>query len=251
MVVTDFLMRNFDLVMDYNFTAKVEAEFDEIAEGKNGWGDMIGGFYKPFHLLVEKSLQISEKANGEKILGVDPVTGKQVSVKIGRFGPLVQLGETTDGENGDKPKFASLQPGHRIETITIEQALDLFKLPREVGLYEDKMITVAIGRFGPYLRHDNKFISLEKTDDPFTVYLDRAIELIGKKREKDEKSIIKTFEQDPDLRVLNGRWGAYIAHKKDNYKIPKGTKEEELTYDDCMSIIEKAPASPKAKKKKK
>jgi DNA topoisomerase-1 len=251
MVVTDFLMKNFDLVMDYNFTAKVEAEFDEIAEGKNRWGDMIGGFYKPFHLLVEKSLQISEKANGERILGIDEETGKQVSVKIGRYGPLVQLGETTDGENGDKPKFASLQTGHRIETITIGQALELFKLPREIGEFEDKKITVAVGRFGPYIRHDNKFISLEKTDDPFTMYLERAIELIEKKRDKDEKAIVKTFEQDTDLRILNGRWGVYIAYKKNNFKIPKGTKEDELTYEDCLKIIEKADTAPKTKKRKK
>jgi DNA topoisomerase-1 len=251
MVVTDFLMKNFDLVMDYNFTAKVEEEFDEIAEGKNGWGKMIGGFYKPFHALVEKSLQVSEKANGERILGIDKETGKKVSVKIGRFGPLVQLGETTDGENGEKPKFASLQAGHSIETITIEQALELFKLPREIGIFEDKKITVAIGRFGPYLRHDNKFISLEKNDDPFTMFLERAIELIGKKREKDERAILKSFEQDPELKILNGRWGAYIVYKKNNFKIPKGMKGEELTFNDCLKIIEKADSLPKTKKRKK
>ena len=251
MVVTDFLMRNFDMVMDYNFTAKVEEQFDEIAEGKSEWNNMISGFYKPFHTLVENSLQVSEKANGERILGNDPESGKQVSVKIGRFGPLVQLGETTDGESGEKPKFASLQPGLHIETITMEQALALFKLPREIGSFEDKKITAAIGRFGPYIRHDNKFISLEKTDDPFSLYLDRAIELILKKREKDEKSIIKTFEEDAELRVLNGRWGPYISHKKNNYKIPKGTKEEELTYTECMKIIEAAGSAPKTRKKKK
>jgi len=196
-------------------------------------------------------LQVSEKANGEKILGIDPETGKQVSVKIGRFGPLVQLGETTDGENGEKPKFASLQAGHRIETITIEQALELFKLPREIGIFEDKNITVAIGRFGPYIRHDNKFISLEKTDDPFTMYLERAIELINNKREKDEKAVIKTFEQDQELKILNGRWGAYIAYKRNNFKIPKEAKVDELTFDDCMTIIGKADTSPKTKKRKK
>jgi len=251
MVVNDFLMRNFDQIMDYNFTAKVEAQFDEIAEGKNQWGNMIGGFYKPFHSLVEESLLVSEKANGEKILGNDPDSGKQVSVKIGRFGPLVQLGETNDGESGEKPKFASLQPGQRIETITLDQALELFKLPRKIGMFEDKEISVAIGRFGPYLRHDNKFISLEKTDDPFTVDFERAVELILKKRDKDEKAIIKTFEQDPDLKIMNGRWGAYIAYKKNNYKIPKGTAENEITYDDCLKVIDQADKTVKTKKKKK
>jgi DNA topoisomerase-1 len=250
-VVTDFLLKNFELVMDYNFTAKVEEQFDEIAEGKAEWNTMIGGFYKPFHLLVENSLQVSEKANGERVLGIDPESGKQVSVKIGRFGPLVQLGETTDGENGEKPKFASLQSGTRIETITIEQALELFKLPREIGEYEDKKITVAIGKFGPYIRHDNKFVSLEKTDDPFTIFIDRAIELIEKKRIKDQNAIVMTFEQNPDLKVLNGRWGAYISLKKNNYKIPKGTKAEELTYEECMKIVEQAGPAEKPKKKRK
>jgi DNA topoisomerase-1 len=251
MVVTDFLLKNFASVMDYNFTAKVEEQFDEIAEGKAEWNTMIGGFYKPFHQLVEDSLLVSEKANGERQLGIDPVSGKQVSVKIGRFGPLVQLGETTDGDSGDKPKFASLQSGTHIETITMEQALELFKLPREVGEFEDKKVTVAIGKFGPYIRHDNKFVSLEKTDDPFVVTIERAIELIEKKRVKDENAILKTFEQDAELRILNGRWGSYISFKKNNYKIPKGTAAEELTFEDCLLIIEKAgtPAKPKKRKK--
>jgi len=251
MVVTDFLLKSFASVMDYNFTAKVEEQFDEIAEGKAEWNTMIGGFYKPFHQLVEDSLLVSEKANGERQLGIDPVSGKQVSVKIGRFGPLVQLGETTDGDTGDKPKFASLQSGTHIETITMEQALELFKLPREVGEFEDKKVTVAIGKFGPYIRHDNKFVSLEKTDDPFVVTIERAIELIANKRVKDENAILKTFEQDPELRILNGRWGSYISFKKNNYKIPKGTAAEELTFEDCLLIIEKAGIPAKSKKRKK
>jgi DNA topoisomerase-1 len=251
MVVTDFLLKNFASVMDYNFTAKVEEQFDEIAEGKAGWNDMIGGFYKPFHQLVENSLLVSEKANGERVLGIDPVSGLQVSVKIGRYGPLVQLGETTDGENGEKPKFASLQSGTHIETISMEQAMELFKLPREVGMFEDQKITVAIGKFGPYIRHNSKFVSLEKTDDPYTVTLERAIELIGNKRVKDENAIIRVFEQDNELRLLNGRWGAYISFKKNNYKIPKGTIAEELTFEACMEIIEKAGIPSKTKKRKK
>jgi DNA topoisomerase I len=250
MVVTDFLLKNFDFIMDFNFTAKVEAQFDEVAEGKSEWSNMIGGFYKPFHELVENSLLISEKANGERILGIDPESGKQVSVKIGRFGPLAQLGETTDGENGEKPKFASLQSGLHIETITMEQALDLFKLPREVGTFEDKKVSVAIGRFGPYIKHDNKFISLEKTDDPFSLVIDRAIELIENKRIKDQNAILKSFDNEPDLLVLNGRWGAYISYKKENYKIPKAVKAEELSLDDCLKIVEQTPSTSKKSKAK-
>lgn len=250
-VVNDFLMKNFDMIMDYNFTAKVEEEFDIIADGKGAWADMIGSFYKPFHKLVEETLLVSEKANGERIIGTDPLTGKQVSVKIGRYGPLVQLGETTDAESEDKPKFASLQAGMRLETVTLEEALDLFKLPREVGEYEAKKITVAIGRFGPYVRHDNKFVSLDKTDDPFSVSFERAIELIEAKRDKDRKAVIKTFDEEPELRVLNGRWGPYIAYKKKNYKLAKGTVAENLTLPECMKIIEETGPAKKTTRKKK
>jgi DNA topoisomerase I len=251
MVVNDFLMRHFENIMDYNFTANVEKQFDEIAEGHYIWNQMISDFYSPFHNLIEKTLQVSEKANGEKVLGVDPETGKQVSVKIGRFGPLVQLGDTTDGESGEKPKFASLQPGQHIETITLKEALSLFNLPREIGEYEGKKMTVAIGRFGPYIRHDNKFISLGKSDDPFTVTEGRAIELIEAKREKDRNAVVKSFEQDADLKVLNGRWGAYISYKKNNYKLPKGTVAENLNFEDCMKIIADAGEPKKTTKKKK
>ncbi|MBN1927692.1 MAG: type I DNA topoisomerase [Prolixibacteraceae bacterium] len=251
MVVTDFLMKSFNPIMDYNFTARVEEQFDDIADGGLVWNKMIGGFYKPFHKLVEESLQVSEKANGERILGPDPESGKQVSVKIGRYGPLVQLGETTDGENGDKPKFASLQPGQSIETITLDEAISLFKLPREIGDYEGKKVSVSVGRFGPYIRHDNKFISLGKNDDLFAVDLNRAVELIEAKREKDRNAIIKVFEEDADLKILNGRWGPYISFKKKNYKIPKGTKAEELDYNGCLKLIESSQkTSTKAKRKK-
>lgn len=251
MVVTDFLIKNFKLIMDYNFTAKVEEQFDVIAEGKALWSNIIGDFYKPFHQQVEKTLQVSEKANGERILGNDPNTGKQVSVKIGRYGPLVQLGETSDSDEDEKPKFASLQSGMHLETITLEVALELFKLPREVGEYEDKIITVAIGRFGPYVRHNSKFVSLDKTDDPFTITLERSIELIEAKREKDSNALIKVFEQEPDMKLLNGRWGPYIAFKKNNYKLPKGTIAEELNYEDCLKIIEQAGTTKKIVRKKK
>ncbi len=250
MVVNDFLTNNFQQIMDYNFTAKVEKEFDDIAEGKKVWNEMIDTFYQPFHGNVEDALKNSERSKGERILGPDPKTGKEVSVKIGRFGPVAQLGEaSTDGE-GEKPQFASLRTGQHLETITLEEALELFKLPRELGEYESKKVTVAIGRFGPYVRHDNKFVSLGKEDDPFSVGLDRAVELIEAKREKDRKAVIKTFDEEPDLRVLNGRWGPYISYKKKNYKIPKNTNAGELTLEGCMDLINNAP-EPKSKRSRK
>nr|WP_320023702.1 type I DNA topoisomerase [uncultured Draconibacterium sp.] len=249
-VVNDFLMDNFDQIMDYNFTADVEKEFDDIAGGKMVWNEMIDKFYQPFHGKVEHALENAERSKGERILGVDPKTGKEVSVKIGRFGPLAQLGEVSQEEGAEKPQFSSLRTGQHIETITLEEALDLFKLPRELGEYEDKKVTVAIGRFGPYVRHDNKFVSLGKEDDPYSVQLDRAIELIEAKREKDRKAVIKKFDEDAELQVLNGRWGPYIKHGKKNYKIPKTTKAEELSFEDCMKIIESAP-EPKSRRGRK
>ncbi len=250
MVVTDYLVDNFDQIMDYNFTANVEAEFDDIAEGKKVWNEMIDKFYQPFHNKVEDAIQNSERSKGERILGIDPKTGKQVSVKIGRFGPIAQLGEgSADGE-GEKPQFSSLRSGQHIENITLEDALELFKLPRDLGEYEHKKVTVSIGRFGPYIRHDNKFISLGKDDDPYDVILSRAIELIESKRDKDEKSVISFFENEPELRVLNGRWGPYISYKKENYKIPKKVEAEKLTMEDCMKIIANSP-EPKSKKGRK
>lgn len=242
MVVNDFLVDNFEGIMDYNFTANVEAEFDDIAEGKKVWNEMLDKFYQPFHLSVTHALENSERSNGERILGTDPKTGKQVSVKIGRYGPLAQLGETSpEDEGGEKPQFSSLRTGQHIETISLEETLDLFKLPRDLGEYENKKVTAAIGRFGPYIRHDNKFVSLGKEDDPYTVELDHAIELIEAKREKDRKAVISTFDEEPELRVLNGRWGPYISYKKKNYKIAKTVEAEKLTLDDCMKLIKEAP----------
>lgn len=250
MVVTDFLVDNFDEIMDYNFTASVEAEFDDIAEGKMVWNDMIGKFYQPFHSKVENAIQNSERSKGERILGIDPKTGKQVSVKIGRFGPIAQLGEgSADGE-GEKPQFSSLRAGQHLENITLDEALELFKLPRELGEYENKKVVVSIGRFGPYVRHDNKFVSLGKGDDPYVVSLARAIELIDAKRDKDDKSVIRTFAEEPDLKVLNGRFGAYISYKKANYKIPKKVEAEKLTLEDCLKIVKDSP-EPKTKKVRK
>lgn len=248
MVVTDFLIKYFDLIMDYNFTAKVELEFDEIAEGALVWNDMIRTFYDPFHAKVEGALNDAERANGVRALGVDPTSGKELSVRIGRFGPVAQLGEVVEG--GEKPQFASLRSGQHLETITVEEALELFKLPRTLGDYEEKAVTVAIGRFGPYVRHNSAFVSLEKdVDDPYTIELERAVELIEAKREKDRNAVIQVFEEDPEVRLLNGRWGPYISFKKNNYKIPKGTDATKLSYEDCKELIEKQPAPKKGRKK--
>ncbi|MCF6332004.1 MAG: type I DNA topoisomerase [Draconibacterium sp.] len=249
-VVNDFLVDNFDLIMDYNFTASVEAEFDDIADGKMIWFEMLDKFYQPFHAKVKHALENSERSKGERILGEDPKTGKPVSVKIGRYGPFAQIGEGSDDKNAEKPTFASLRGGLNLETITLEEALELFKLPRDLGEYENKKLVVAIGRFGPYVRHDSKFVSLGKEYDPFTVELDTAIELIEKKREKDKAAIIRVFEEEPDLRVLNGRWGPYISYKKKNYKIPKTTKTDELSLDNCLKIIKESP-EPKARRGRK
>ncbi len=245
MVVNDFLIDNFEQIMDYNFTARVEADFDDIAEGKKAWSEMIGKFYKPFHKKVEQAIESSERQKGERILGTDPKTGKQVSVKIGRFGPIAQLGEATEG--GEKPQFSSLRSGQILETITLEEALELFKLPRDLGEFENSTVTVGLGKFGPYIRHNNKFVSLSKDDDPYEIALERAVELIDAKREKDKKAVIQVFDEEPDLKVLNGRWGPYISFKNKNYKIPRKTEAEKLTLEDCMQIIENAP-EPKSKR---
>jgi DNA topoisomerase I len=251
MVVNDFLMENFTQIMDYNFTASVEKDFDDIAEGGKVWNEMIDSFYQPFHKQVENVLKHSERSKGERILGKDPKSGKQVTVKIGRYGPLAQLGEGSE-ESGEKPQFASLLAGQRLETISLEEALDLFRLPRTVGEFENKTVVVSIGRFGPYIKHDNNFVSLGKEDDPFSVGLERAIELIKTKREKDKNAVIRTFDEEPELKILNGRWGPYIAFKKKNYKIPKKIKAEELTLNDCLNIIKESPdvKTRKAGKKK-
>jgi len=239
MVVTDFLKKNFENIMDYNFTASVEKDFDEIADGKLVWNKMIDDFYKPFHDKVESTVQVAQRNDGERILGDDPKTGKTILVRIGRYGPMAQLGKK---ENGDEPKFAALLRGQHLETITLQEAIDLFKLPRTVGKYEDKVVVAAIGRFGPYIRHDSKFVSLKKDiDDPMTVDLERAIVLIEEKREADRKKHIKSFEEEPELKILNGRWGPYISFEKKNYKIPKTVEPTDLTLEDCKKIIAESP----------
>ncbi|MCW3788619.1 type I DNA topoisomerase [Plebeiibacterium sediminum] len=249
MVVNDFLMKYFPNIVSYDFTAKVEMEFDEISLGKIVWNDAIDSFYKSFHKQVEDTLENSERNTGERILGEDPKTGKPVIVKIGRYGPMAQLGESSEDNEVEKPKFASLQKGQHLETITLDEALKLFDLPRDLGLYENKKVVVGIGRFGPYVRHDAKFVSLKKgIDDPLSIELDRAIELIEEKRKADKEKFIKSFDEDADLQILNGRWGPYISYQKKNYKIPKDTDPKKLTFDDCQKLMKEGGSKTTKKK---
>jgi DNA topoisomerase-1 len=244
-VVTDFLTEYFPDVLSYNFTADVEKEFDIIADGGLKWTASIDKFYKKFHPIVEDTMLNSERKVGERILGIDPKSGRQLSVKIGKYGPLAQIG-TVDEE--EKPTFAALRRDQSIESITYEQALELFKLPREAGMYEDKVMTVAIGRFGPYIRHDSTFYSLPKTDDPMDVTTERAIEIIEEKREVERNRLIQTLGAENEIQVLNGRFGAYFTRDKINYKIPKGTDAATLTLENCLELI---AAQPDAANKKK
>lgn len=235
MVVNDFLLKYFPSIMDYNFTAKVENDFDDIAEGKEVWNNEIGRFYKDFHPNIEKvaSLRLEHKV-GERVLGNDPKTGKPVSVKIGRFGPLVQMGSTDEEE---KPRFASLQKDQSIDTLTLEEALKLFEMPRYLGQFEDVDVSVAIGRFGPYVKHAGKFVSIPKTLSPETITLEEAQQLILNKRDSDAKKVITTFDEEPELQVLNGRYGPYICYKKQNFKIPKSQDAAALTLEEVRAIV--------------
>ena len=244
MVVNDFLVDHFPNVIDYSFTAKVEEEFDQIAQGYQQWDKMIDTFYGGFHKKVEDTEQIERSSVGSsRELGVDPESGKKVIARLGRFGPVVQIGEANpDDEEAEKPRFASLLKGQFIENITLEEAMELFKLPRTVGEFEDKVVTAAIGRFGPYVRHDNKFVSLGKEYDPLTVTLEVAIELIEAKRKADAEKYIKVFDENPDVQVLNGRWGPYIKVGRKNVKIPKDKVAEELTLEECLELAANAPA---------
>ena len=243
-VVNEFLTKYFPNILDYNFTANVEEKFDEVAEGKLQWNDEISSFYTIFHPGVEEAMNMRlEHKVGERQLGVDPKTGKPVSVKIGRFGPLVQLGE---GDTEEKPQFASLLKGQSVSTITLEEALKLFEFPRTIGEYEDKDVTVAIGRFGPYIKHDNKFVSIPKEFAPAAITLEEAVQLIVAKRDAETKKVVKTFTEDADMQILNGRYGIYIAYKKSNYKIPKTVKEPaNLTFEECKEIVESQDSAPK------
>jgi DNA topoisomerase-1 len=238
-IVTDFLGQYFKDIMNFNFTASVEEEFDLIAEGKVAWTEMIDRFYKPFHALVSNTVETSERARGEREIGVDPVSGEKVIVKIGRFGPVVQIGDAS-GEK--KPRFASILKGQSLETISLEEALKLFELPRKLGEFEGTELIVGVGRFGPYVRHQSAFYSLKKgVDNPLEITTERAIELITEKREQEKNKLIRKFEEQPGLEVLNGRYGPYIAFEGKNYKIPKGTKPQELSLEECRQIIDKAP----------
>jgi DNA topoisomerase-1 len=240
-VVNDFLMDNFNEIMDYNFTAKVEQDFDKIAEGDEKWTDIMKAFYKNFEPTVEKTMNArQEHKAGERQLGKDPKTGKPVFVKIGRFGPVVQIGSA---EDKDKPQFAQLPKEQSIETITLEEALDLFKLPRNLGDYENKPVTIGTGRFGPYVLHDRKYTSLPKDCDPMAITLDEAIALIQDKRREESQKHMKFFLEDPKLEVMNGRYGPYLVYDGKNYRLPKAMHEKakDLTYDECMKVIQSTP----------
>ncbi|GHB29114.1 type I DNA topoisomerase [Mongoliitalea lutea] len=242
MVVNDFLVEHFPNVIDFSFTAKVEKEFDDIAHGGQNWEDMIQNFYGKFHTRVEETANVARAdINSSRELGIDPKSGKPIIARLGKFGPLVQIGDQED----ENKQFASMKKGQFIENITLEDALELFKLPREVGEFEGKNMVVGVGRFGPYVRHDGKFVSLKKEQDPLSITEAEAIALIQEKREADEKKHIKTFEENPEIQILNGRWGPYIKFGKNNFKIPKDKEAEQLTYAETIEIIE----APQEKKK--
>lgn len=252
-VVNEYLTENFPDILDYNFTAQTEERFDDIARGKLGWHQEIQTFYDDFHPGVDRALNTrTEHRVGERILGTDPATGRPVSVKIGRFGPLIQLG---DGEGDEKPQFASLLKGQSVSTITLEEALKLFEFPHLIGSFEDQDVTVAIGRFGPYVKHAGKFVSIPKELSPAHITLDEAVELIEKKRAADANKTLKTFDEDADMQILNGRYGPYIKYKGGNFKIPKTVADPAaLTLDECRKIVAEAeakPASPRARGRRK
>ncbi len=238
MLVNQFLIMNFSEILDYHFTANVEKEFDEIADGKKAWNQVIREFYSPFHNQVSKVLAESERVKGERLLGIDPESGKNVYVKLGKFGPLVQIGESDDV---DKPRFAGFKKGQSLDTITLDEALALFRLPRTVGELGGKPLVIGTGRFGPYVRHGSDFYSLGKNNDPYTIGAAECVKIIEEKRRKEVEKVIKVFDLRDDVKVLNGRWGAYIAVGKNNYRIPKGTEPSALSLDECLKIAQAAP----------
>lgn len=251
LVVNEFLTEHFPTILDYGFTAKVEEDFDNIAGGNENWKEMLSGFYSDFHPHVEEVKETAERATGERLLGQDPISGKNIYARIGRFGPMIQMGET---EEEEKPKFAGLMKGQHINSITLEEALKLFELPRYLGDYEDKKVEVNTGRFGPYVKHNSKFFSLKpkEGDEIATITLDRAIELIEAKREADKNKFIKAFEtEDPIIEILNGRWGPYIKQGKENFKIPKEVEVDKLTLEDVKKIISETGSKAKSKSKTK
>ncbi|MBL7856444.1 MAG: type I DNA topoisomerase [Cyclobacteriaceae bacterium] len=242
MIVNDFLVEHFPDITDFSFTSEIEQEFDEIANGKLEWKKMIDHFYQPFSKKVKITEKVERSSVGKsRELGVDPKTGKNVYAKLGKFGAYVQVGENPDDNGGEKPKFASLRPGQFLENITLDDAIELMKMPRQMGEFEDKPVVVAIGRFGPYVLHDKKFVSIPKTDDPYTISLDRTIELIHAKRETDANRLIKAFPENEEIQVLNGRFGPYIKAGKKNVKIPKGKEPKELTLEECVELAANTP----------
>ena len=248
-VVNDYLVENFKSIIDYNFTAQVEKDLDKIAEGQEKWESIIDNFYKDFHKTIEdSSSKKTERKAGERLLGNDPKTGKPVYVKIGRFGVVAQMGDATDN---DKPTFASLKTNQSLETITLEEALELFKLPRVLGELEGKEVKVAVGRFGPYIAYNGAFCSLPKTYDPLSVTLAEAEELLKAKQEAEANKVVKTFAEDASMQLLNGRYGVYLCKDKTNYKLPKDCTPEALTYEDCVKIIEETPAKTSKRGRKK
>jgi DNA topoisomerase-1 len=232
-VVNDFLLANFPLIMDYQFTASVEEEFDVIAEGKMDWHKMIKDFYKPFHKTVETTLKESERASGERILGKDPASGMTLLVRVGRFGPMAQIGTT---EETEKPRYAKLRTGQLLESITMEEAIELFKLPRNLGDFNGEDLTVSIGRFGPYVKYGTLYASIKKEDDPYTITKDRAIELILERQKAVAERVIKEFKDEPEIKVLKGRWGPFVSFKGKNIRIPKNVAPEKLTLDDIFEL---------------
>jgi DNA topoisomerase-1 len=246
-VVTEFLSAHFDDIMDFNFTADVEKEFDEIAQGNRTWNQMIDQFYKAFHAKIVATDTSVSQSTGKRYLGVDPLSGKPVSVRIGRYGPMVQIGEAEDGE---KPRFAKLQKGQSIETITIEDVPDLFKLPRVIGELDGKNVNVGVGRFGPFIQYNNIFYSLKKTDDPMTVSMERAIEIMAEKAEAEKNKQIKIFPDNPDIKVLNGRFGPYISFDKQNFRLPREKDPAQISLEECLEIINKSDQKPKSKTSK-
>ena len=248
MVVNDFLLEHFVQIMDFNFTAEVEEKFDVIAQGEMDWRSMLKDFYKGFKKNVDDTQENAERASGERILGKHPESGKTVLVRIGRYGPLAQIGDPEDEEK----EFASLLKTQSLESITMEQALDLFKLPRKLGELEGKVISAAIGRFGPYVRHDGSFVSLKADDgdDPYTVTLERATELVLAKRAADAKALIKVFDEDETVRILEGRWGPFIKAGKKNVRIPKDEDPLSIDWERAQVLIEEAAKRPKGRKRK-
>ena len=242
LVVTDFLKQYFDDIMDYGFTARIEEEFDEVAQGKMKWNKMIDDFYNPFKKDVENTIETAERISGERELGVDPVSGKPVIARMGRYGPMVQIGSQDDEE---KPRFSKLKPTQSIETINLEEAMELFSFPRNLGHFEDQDVTVSIGRFGPYIAHDKKFYSLGKEYDPYSVSLEEAIPIIEEKRKAKEERTIKIFEKEK-IQILRGPYGPYIKQGLRNYKLPKERQEKaaDLNLEEVKAIIEEAKANP-------